>query len=294
MVHKKVFMKKKCLPQGYLPSVKDAGWFINNWRTEEKFSSPVCVMHNLCQNTYPQNNNQEEVLLKCAAINAFSSTNVYDLYSMAKHIVNKRIDEKLKSGDLSLVDTIAKIEIGGKKHNFYSFATKYCHYHNPEKYPIYDNYVAKVLCSFPEDFRVVKEKELREYEKFVEVLKDFKLHYGLDLSFDDLDKYLWRLGRWYFNPYEPTPKYYHREDNNPFPLDDKRNKFWYGEMMFVTTHQKVGKWKEESKEWLKDANRPLTQLARKYMPEQLGMITYIYRHLGKWFPYDDPLIILEY
>ena len=91
-------------------------------------------------------------------------------------------------------------------------------------YPIYDNYVGKVLCSFPEDFRVIKENELREYNKFIGVLNDFKQHYALNLSYVELDKYLWRLGRWYLNPYEPTPKYYHREDKNPFTSDDIRNK----------------------------------------------------------------------
>lgn len=274
--------------------MKDAEWFINNWRTIGKFSAPVDVMHKLCQKTYPSNNNLEEVLLKCAAINAFSSTNVYDLYSMAEHIVNKQIDEKLKNGDLSVVDTIAEIEISGKKHNFYSFATKYCHYHNPEQYPIYDNYVAKVLCSFPKDFKVIKENELRKYDKFVGVLEDFKHHYGLDLPFVNLDKYLWRLGRWYLNPYESTPKYYHREEENPFPSDDIRNRFWHGEMMFVTTHQKVGEWKEEVKKCLKEPNSPIKQLAGKYTPEQLGVVNYIFCHLGKWFPYDDPFLILEY
>ena len=69
-------MKKKDLPQGYIPSAKDAEWFINNWRTVGKFSAPVDVMHKLCQVTNPYNNNLEEVLLKCAAINTFSSTHV--------------------------------------------------------------------------------------------------------------------------------------------------------------------------------------------------------------------------
>lgn len=289
---------KKELPKGYRPSIKDAEWFINNWRTIGKFSAPVDVMHRLCQVTYPNNNNLEEVLLKCAAINSFSSTHVYDLYKMAEHIVGTQIDEKLKNGDSSLVNTIAKIEISGKEHNFYSFATKYCHYHNPESFPIYDNYVAKVLCSFPEDFQVIKENELREYDKFVGVLKDFKQHYGLNLSFFDLDKYLWRLGRWYLNPYEPTPKYYHREgweaEDCPFSKDDVRSKFWWGEMMFVRQQLSFSKWRQEGKEWLKTANEQIRQLARRYTPEQFGVITYISCLFAKWCPYDDQGWITEY
>lgn len=293
--------EKKTIPNSYKPSMKDALWFINNWRTVGKFSAPVCVMHNLCQNTYPNNNNLDEVLLKCAAINTFSSTNVYDLYTMAEHIVNKQIDEKLKNGDLSVVKIIAKIEISGKEHNFYSFATKYCHYHNPEKYPIYDNYVAKVLCSFPDDFGVIKENELRKYDKFVGVLNDFKQHYGLDLSFIDLDKYLWRLGRWYLNPYEPTLKYYHREEENPFPSNDIRNRFWHGEMIFSQLENKakvLREYKEKVDEWIVWLNEhkpnQAARLLKENTTEQLCIAIYIALLWGKWLPYDDLEWILDY
>jgi hypothetical protein len=281
--------------------MKDAEWFINNWRNVGRFSAPVNVMFKLCQETYPKNNNLEEVLLKCAAINAFSSTNVYDLYSMANHIVGKQIDERLKNNDLSLVKTISEVEIGGKKRNFYSFATKYCHYHNPENYPIYDKYVAKILCSYPEDFQTIKDKELREYEKFVGALKDFRQHYGLNLSFIDLDKYLWRLGRWYFNPYEPTLKYYHREDENPFPPDDIRNKFWHGEMMFsnLDNQEKVlREYKKSVSEWKVWLNEHKQNQAARFLKEntteQLCVAMYITLLWGKWCPNDEQEWIFEY
>ncbi len=287
-------MKKKDLPKDYIPSVKDAEWFIGTWREMGKFSAPVKAISKICKQ-YPNNNNLEEVLIKCAVIDDFSSTNVFDLYKMAEHIVGMRIDERLRDSDYSLVDVIAEVEIGGKKRNFYSFASKYCHYHNPEHFAIYDSYVAKVLCSFPNKFRKIKDNELRKkYETFIDVLNDFRNAFKLNLSFDDLDKYLWRLGRWYLNPYEPTPKYYHREDELPFPKDDFRSKFWEGEKMYVTTHQNSGLWKNEGKEWLKTANDEIKQLAAKYTPEQFGLITYIAFQYSKWCPSDDPIWIVEY
>lgn len=286
-------MDKKDLPFDYIPSAKDAEWFINYWSNENRFSAPVNVMFKLCQE-HPQNDNFEEALLKCATINAFSSTNVYDLYSMAIHIVESHIDQKLKNGDLSVVKSISQVFIGGKPRNFYSFATKYCHYHNPQKFPIYDSYVAKVLCSFPNDFRIIKEKELRTYETFVNTLTEFNDHYGLDLSFVDLDKYLWCLGRWYLNPYEPTPKYYHREAQNPFPDHNYRSLFWHGEMMFKTTHQSVGLWKEEGMNWLEYANEQVKNLAARLTPEQFGVVAYISALFGKWCPYDDQSWLINY
>ena len=283
-------MKKKRIPEWYIPSVKDAEWFISSWREVRKFSAPVDAISKICKQ-YPNNNNFEEVLIKCAVIDNFSSTNVFDLYKMAEHILGKHIDERLKDGDYSLVDDIAKIEIGGKERTFYSFASKYCHYHNPEKFAIYDSYVAKVLCVFLNK----KENELRDYKTFMEALNDFSQRYHLEnYKYDNLDKYLWRLGRWYLNPYEPTPKYYHREDESPFPQDNIRSKFWEGEKMYVTTHQNSGLWKNEGNEWLKTANDDIKLLASKYTPEQFGLITYIAFQYSKWYPYDDPIWIVEY
>ena len=280
-------MKKKDLPQNYIPSVEDAEWFISTWREEGKFSAPVDAMFKISQQ-YPNNNNIEEVLIKCAVIDNFSSTNVFDLYSMADHIVSMHIDEKLMKGDYSVVEDIAK---GDLKRTFYSFASKYCHYHNPEKFAIYDSYVAKVLCFYLNK----KENELREYGSFMDALTVFCQRYGLDnYKYDDLDKYLWRLGRWYLNPYEPTPKYYHREGKNPFAENDVRNKFWYGEMMFVTTHQKVSEWKENGKEFLKDADEHIRVFASKLTPEQFGIVTYISALFSKWCPYDNQSWIVEY
>lgn len=292
---KRDIKKKKRLPEGYRPSLKDVEWFLNYWKGEERYFAPVNVMFKLCLETYPKNDNFEEVLLKCATIDAFSSTNVYDLQSMARHIVELNIDDRLKNGDLSLVQDIGEIEFSGKKRILYSFATKYCHYHNPEIFAIYDRYVDKVLCAFLNDFSNYKANQLRDYKVFTNVLHDFRHHYGLEnLSLDDLDKYLWQLGKWYFNQFGPIYKYYNREDKSPFDNNDVRDMFWNGEMMFATRHQKVGYWKEKGKEWLKTANDLVRQLANRCTPEQFGVVTYMSCLEGKWLPYDDLSWFSEY
>ena len=104
------------------------------------------------------------------------------------------------------------------------------------------------------------------------------------------------MGKWYFNNYGLIYKYYNREEENPYPADDIRNKFWHGEMMFVKVcnPNKVGEWKQEGKNWLKTANEQIRQLASKYSPEQFGVITYISALFGKWCPYDDQEWIVEY
>ena len=75
---------------------------------------------------------------------------------MAEHISHiKHIDEMLQNGDEKLVSEIAKSGLknkNGKEIIFYSFATKFCSFHNSEKYAIYDSFVANVLTHFKQDF----------------------------------------------------------------------------------------------------------------------------------------------
>lgn len=95
---------------------------------------------------FPDNNNLSEIYLKVAAINTLYSTNIYDTYRIAYKIFNnvKNLDERLKKFSPNLIGEIAKghgIPSIAKEKNFYSFATKYCSFHNPNEYPIYDSYI---------------------------------------------------------------------------------------------------------------------------------------------------------
>ena len=290
-------MKKKDLPQGYIPSVKDAEWFLEYWKNLPSYSNQEKALDKLFMGICMRNDNIEDILIKCSSLNDFYSTNIFDIHTVAQHILSLKIDERLVNGDLSLVDEISHVEVNGKVHTFYSFATKYCSHHNPERYAIYDSYVEKVLVSMNsrDHFMDFKQEELKVYETYMNAIDAFRKRYGLtQYNIKQLDQYLWQLGKWYYNPYGLSYKYYHREDENPFPENDVRNIFWQGEMMFVTTHQKVGEWKEEGKEFLKDANERIQVLASTLTPEQFGVVTYISALFGKWCPYDDQSWLVEY
>lgn len=143
----------------------------------------------------PKNKSLSAVLLKCATLNDFYSTNIFSIYPVAKHIQSLDIDERLKSGDISVVNDIQNVD--GRK--FYSFATKYCSHHNPEVFPIYDSFVVKVLMYFKKDeFSSFEEDDLRDYARFKQILLDFKNYYNLDCNLRELDLYLWLLGKRYF------------------------------------------------------------------------------------------------
>ncbi|MBO4443684.1 MAG: hypothetical protein J5814_02800 [Bacteroidaceae bacterium] len=295
-------MNKKDLPQGYIPSVKEAEWFLNYWKELLSYSNHESSLNKLFKKLCAKNDNIEDILIKCSSLNDFYSTNIFDIHTVAQHILSLNIDERLERGDYSLVDEIAHVEVNGKDHFFYSFATKYCSHHQPEKYAIYDNYVEKVLISMNKrkPFTNFKREDLKDYSKYMSVIRAFQQRFGLvQYTIKQLDQYLWQLGKWYFNNYGLIYKYYNREDENPYPVDDVRNKFWYGEMMFVTNvvkspHQSVGYWKEEGKKCLKDANDDIRKLAARLTPEQFGVVVYISSLFGKGCPYDGQEWILEY
>ena len=115
--------------------------------------------------TYPNNIDINDILIKTSSLNDFYSTNIFSVFSIAKHILELNIDERLKSGDETLVDDIARVTINGKK-KFYSFASKYCSHHYPTAFPIYDSYVEKVLMHFQkkDNFSNFKKNDLKNYK----------------------------------------------------------------------------------------------------------------------------------
>ena len=84
------------------------------------------LFHQLC----PENKTIEDILLKAATLNDFYSTNIFSIFPVAKHILELDIDTRLMNGDLTLVDDLPTVMIGGKERHFYSFASKYCSHHN--------------------------------------------------------------------------------------------------------------------------------------------------------------------
>ena len=155
------------------------------------------LFHQFC----PSNSDLAHVLLKVSALNDFYSTNIFDTYSVAKHILGLSIDRRLSSHDLSLVNDIAAITIKGKPKNFYSFATKYCSHHHADVFPIFDSYVEKMLCHFArrDSFPQFAKPDLRDYVRFVDVIQTFRNHYRLGLySLRQIDIYLWLEGKQYF------------------------------------------------------------------------------------------------
>lgn len=118
---------------------------INQWDDLENYHLQEIALNRLFFELSPKNKDISDILLKVSVLNDFYSTNILKVFPVAKHIQSLQIDDRLKHGDVTLVDDIKRVVISGKTKNFYSFTTKYCSHHKPLDYPIYDSYVDKVL-----------------------------------------------------------------------------------------------------------------------------------------------------
>jgi hypothetical protein len=172
--------------------------YLDKWQTLEKYKLQEESLKLLFQDLCPRNDDLSHILLKVSALNDFYSTNIFDTYSVAKRILADDPSARILEGDISLVNELARVQIGGKDKNFYSFASKYCYHHNPEEFPIYDSYVDKMLRHFSrtDGFAELGWNELKIYERFVGIVQDFRKHYRLDeFSLREIDIYLWLVGK---------------------------------------------------------------------------------------------------
>ena len=147
---------------------------------------------------WPKNTDLREVHLKVVALNAMYSTQIYDTSSVSSNIYRHDIDAALQAGDLSLVEKIALTPLKGGKSRFNrSFASKYCSWHAPDAFAIYDSYVEEALWHFQKihAFTSFKRKDLGSYIRFMEVVDAFAKSFGLEeFSKKQLDQCLWVLG----------------------------------------------------------------------------------------------------
>jgi hypothetical protein len=127
---------------------------------------------------------------------------------VARHILSLDIDAKLADGAAELVNAIARVPMkDGKIRRNYSFATKYCSWHVPDAYPIFDSVVGRLLGEYQRLDRFAAytwQHELTEYATFKAAVEAFQQHYDLGaFSFKELDKFLWSYGKEYFGRNTP-------------------------------------------------------------------------------------------
>ncbi len=154
--------------------------------------------------TFPGNQQSEHVMFKVLGLNAFHNSKVIGVTAVVKHIVSLNIDEKLAQRAPELVDKIAPTPMkDGKLRRNYSFASKYCSWHVPDAYPIFDSIVERLVWEYQQIDHFAgffwRNEMTNNYVKFRQILEALRQYYGLsEFSFKALDKYLWLYGKEYF------------------------------------------------------------------------------------------------
>jgi hypothetical protein len=176
--------------------------YIDKFNKDERYYLADQAIINLF-NAFPNNKQLEHILLKISVINDLYSTNILGTFNMAKHIQQLDIDKDLKQGN---PNTVNKISLGhgiksnktSKEINFYSFATKYCNWHNRDNYAIFDSFVKKVLMAYKrkDNFSDFIESDLKDFPRFKNIVLDFKMYYNLTAhDLKQIDKFLWIYGK---------------------------------------------------------------------------------------------------
>ena len=133
------------------------------------------------------------------SINAYYHSRV-PREKMTKVIENiTNLDSMIAAGKAEAVERIADCD----SKNYFSFATKYCSFAEPELYPIFDSLCTKALGTFYEEkhfydgvinFEYIRKE--RRYENYREIVKSFRAKYSLEMfSYKEIDQFLWLMGK---------------------------------------------------------------------------------------------------
>lgn len=156
----------------------------------------------------PGNKNEIDVLTKVVVINSLYATSIYDVVSIAKHIVSLDLDEKLIVGDLSVVKNIRRgheirTKAKGTEIDFYSFATKYANFHKPNFYPIFDNLVKKLVAHLNEEMKFHRrfaQTQLLDYTVYKDVIDSLMQTVGRsNVGYKEFDQGLWVYAKYRFD-----------------------------------------------------------------------------------------------
>ena len=180
------------------PSVEQVSKCYEHWQKLKDYPKYEYFLKQLFTEIYPKNVDTGEVLIKVKVLDSLYNTRIREsvnAITLAEHIADLEIDQRIKKSDFTLVSEIASIR--GK--NLFSFATKYCSLHFQDDYPIYDSNVSDMLEYFNKRDEFANfttygrgANRLNQHPKFYEVMKKFQKHYGLDaFTLREIEKYLW-------------------------------------------------------------------------------------------------------
>ena len=176
----------------------------NDVLSDDKYGKEYQLIEDVLKK-YPNNKTIEDVACKIAVIDFTNSTNLhfFNLYTLAEIITSEKVDfdARVARGDVSLVsDIISRCPV-----KLYSFASKYCCYHNTflynrDDYSIYDSVVKKHLHEYAtEKLPASKWRKNFNYETFNQYIGDLLDEYGITAATEPQRRRLFDHYVWYKN-----------------------------------------------------------------------------------------------
>ncbi|MBX2964411.1 MAG: hypothetical protein KF687_18025 [Cyclobacteriaceae bacterium] len=156
-------------------------YFINDKKNLDLFASN------------PSNDTEDSIRMKVSSINDEEFRLHVSPNDMIEHLLTLKIDDRLKKGDLTLVEDIAHLN-NDPKLNLLHFASAYCNFHRPDVYPIYSEQHFDFYCNYIQRFGLKLDPDkLNTYPVFCAALNDLVERLGLKgkMNYLQLRKFGW-------------------------------------------------------------------------------------------------------
>lgn len=157
-------------------------YFVNDLKNLEVFAK------------YPNNVNADDIVVKLSAMNDMDIIKNTLMDDMIAHILDLKIDDRIKKGDLSVVEDIANIEAKGKTFHLLHFASVYCNFHRPDVFPIYsEQHIDFYKKYIKENNLSLDPEKINTYEVFSKALDDLVKRLSLTgkMNYLHLRKFGW-------------------------------------------------------------------------------------------------------
>ncbi|MCU0357491.1 MAG: hypothetical protein MUE95_07910 [Cyclobacteriaceae bacterium] len=156
-------------------------YFLNDKRNLDLFAA------------HPFNKEEDDVRMKVSAINDEEFRLHVSPDEMIRHIVRLNIDDRLKKGDLTVVEDIAHLN-NDPKLNLLHFASAYCNFHQPFLFPVYSEQHFDFYRNYIQRFNLnLDAHKLNTYPVFCAALNDLVERLGVKgkMNYLQIRKFGW-------------------------------------------------------------------------------------------------------
>lgn len=159
----------------FRPSVFEALYFLKEWRANTDLVANKQRLDELFL-VQPFELSEQSLSEKVHLLNDIYGTHTQETIVTHLSQINN-LELRISQGDLSVVDDIQASQQEGA----YSFATKFCHHHNPIAYPFFSFTINNTLYKFENrDHFYGKHYNYNNYSEFYNAMQAFRNHYGLE------------------------------------------------------------------------------------------------------------------